>query len=159
MASLTQRTWAWASSGRWWRTGKPGVLQSMGLPRVRYDLATEQQQQQQEITQNVTVICKHKSCFVHFLSLMNKTLHSFDFWNCWCFYCPKPINVISEWCVKSRIIWHIDHSTLTGSSFRIWNTSSRIPSPPLTLFIVMLPKAHLTPHSRVSGSRWVITPS
>ena len=26
-------------------TGKPGVLQSMGLPRVRHDLATEQKQQ------------------------------------------------------------------------------------------------------------------
>ena len=25
MASLTQWTWVWASSGRWWRTGKPGV--------------------------------------------------------------------------------------------------------------------------------------
>ena len=30
MASLTQWTWVWASSGRLWRTGKPGVLQSMG---------------------------------------------------------------------------------------------------------------------------------
>ena len=30
MASLTQWTWVWASSRRWWRTGKPGVLQSMG---------------------------------------------------------------------------------------------------------------------------------
>ena len=30
MASLTQWTWAWASSGRWWWTGKPGVLQSGG---------------------------------------------------------------------------------------------------------------------------------
>ena len=30
IASLTQWTCAWASSGRWWRTGKPGVLQSMG---------------------------------------------------------------------------------------------------------------------------------
>ena len=29
----------------------------------------------------------------------------------------------------------------------------------LHLFIVMLPKAHLTSHSRMSGSRWVITPS
>ena len=28
---------------RWWRTGKPGVLQSMGSPRVRHDWATEQQ--------------------------------------------------------------------------------------------------------------------
>ena len=32
------------------------------------------------------------------------------------------------------------------------------PSLPLALFIVMLPKAHLTLHSRMSGSRWVITP-
>ena len=30
---------------------------------------------------------------------------------------------------------------------------------PLALFVVMLPKAHLTSHSRMSGSRWVITPS
>ena len=30
MASLTQQTWVWASFGRWWRTGKPGMLQSMG---------------------------------------------------------------------------------------------------------------------------------
>ena len=42
MASLTQWTWVWASSGRWW-TGKPGVLQSMGLQRVGHDWATEQQ--------------------------------------------------------------------------------------------------------------------
>ena len=34
----------WANSGRSWRTGKPGLLQSMGLQRVRHDLATEQQQ-------------------------------------------------------------------------------------------------------------------
>ena len=31
MASLTQWTWVWANSGWWWRTGKPGVLQSVGL--------------------------------------------------------------------------------------------------------------------------------
>ena len=31
MASPTQWTWVWASSRRWWRTGKPGELQSMGL--------------------------------------------------------------------------------------------------------------------------------
>ena len=43
MASLTQWTWVWANSRRQWRTGKPGVLQFMGLQRVRCDLATEQQ--------------------------------------------------------------------------------------------------------------------
>ena len=47
----------------------------------------------------------------------------------------------------------------TASSFRIWNNSTGIPSPPLALFVVRLPKAHLTSHSRLSGSRWVITPS
>ena len=30
MPSLTHWTWVWASFGRWWRTGKPGVLQCMG---------------------------------------------------------------------------------------------------------------------------------
>ena len=36
MASLTLWTWAWASSGSWWWTGKPCVLQSMGWQRVRH---------------------------------------------------------------------------------------------------------------------------
>ena len=44
MASLTQQTWVWASSRGWWRTGKPGVLQSIGPQRVRHDWATEQWQ-------------------------------------------------------------------------------------------------------------------
>ena len=29
MVSLTQWTWVWVSSGSWWWTGKPGVLQSL----------------------------------------------------------------------------------------------------------------------------------
>ena len=29
MASPIQWTWAWANSGRWWRTGRPGVMQSV----------------------------------------------------------------------------------------------------------------------------------
>ena len=41
MASLTRWTWVWASSWSWWWTGRPGVLQSMGLRRVRYNWATE----------------------------------------------------------------------------------------------------------------------
>ena len=57
------------------------------------------------------------------------------------------------------ICWPIECSTFTASSFRIWNSSTKIPSLPLTMFIVMLSKAHLTWQSRMSGSRWVITPS
>ena len=47
MASLTQWTGVWANSGRQWRTGKPGVLQSMGLQRVGHDWATKLQQQRE----------------------------------------------------------------------------------------------------------------
>ena len=43
MASLTQWTWVWASSGRWWRLGKPGMLQSMESQRVRHDCTTKQE--------------------------------------------------------------------------------------------------------------------
>ena len=42
MASQTQWTWVWVNSRRWWRTGKAGVLQSMGSQRVIGDWATEQ---------------------------------------------------------------------------------------------------------------------
>ena len=56
----------------------------------------------------------------------------------------------------TQICWLIECSTFTAPSFRIWNSSTGIPSFPLTLFIVMLPKAHLTSHSRISGYRWMI---
>ena len=61
-------------------------------------------------------------------------------------------------CWVFQICWHIECSTFTASSFRIWNSSTGILSPPLALFIVMLPKAHLSLHSKISGSRRVITP-
>ena len=40
MASPPWWTWVWASSRSWWWTGKPGVLQSMGLQRAGHDLVT-----------------------------------------------------------------------------------------------------------------------
>ena len=54
-------------------------------------------------------------------------------------------------CWVFQICWHIDCSTLTASSFRIWNSLAGIPSPPLA-------KAHLISHSRISGSTWEATP-
>ena len=41
MASSVRRTWVWASSGCWWWTGKPVMLQSMVLQRVRQNWVTE----------------------------------------------------------------------------------------------------------------------
>ena len=61
-------------------------------------------------------------------------------------------------CWVFQVFWHIECSTFTASSFKIWNSSTGILSPPLALFVVMLSKAHLSSHSSMSGSRWVITP-
>ena len=41
LASPTRWTWVWASSGSWWWTGKPGILQSIGLQRGGLYWATE----------------------------------------------------------------------------------------------------------------------
>ena len=41
MASLTRWTWVWVNSESWWWTGRPGMLQFMGLQRVGHDWATE----------------------------------------------------------------------------------------------------------------------
>ena len=57
-------------------------------------------------------------------------------------------------CWVSQIWWYIESSTLIASSF----SSTGFPSPPLALFIVMLPKVHLSSHSLLSGSRWVTMP-
>ena len=58
-----------------------------------------------------------------------------------------------------HISWHLEYSTLIASSFKIWNSSAVIPSPLLALFVVVLPKPHLTSHFKMSNSRWVTTPS
>ena len=60
-------------------------------------------------------------------------------------------------CWVFQICWYIECSSLTVSYFRIWNSAAGIISPPLALFVVMLPKVHLTSHSRVSGSRGMTT--
>ena len=84
-------------------------------------------------------------------------------WDClpsvleWKLIFSSPL-ATAEFSQISQICWHIECSTFTAASFRIWNSSAGIPSPPLALFTVMHPKVHLTSHSRISGSRWVITP-
>ena len=60
-------------------------------------------------------------------------------------------------CWVFQICWHIECSTFTASSFRIWNSSTGILSAPLALFVVMLSKAHLTSHSRMSNNYNKIT--
>ena len=55
MASQTQWTWVWVSSMSWWWTGKPGVLQSMGLPRVRHNWVTE-------LSWRIFCVCDYITC-------------------------------------------------------------------------------------------------
>ena len=67
IALSTQWTWVWANSGKYWRTGKLGVLQSMGSQRVGHDLATGQQQATSSLrvwvtlsptqTNNIKILC------------------------------------------------------------------------------------------------------
>ena len=69
---------------------------------------------------------------------------------------------LSQSCIQCWVFQacvHVECSTLTAPSFRIWSSSPGYPSLPLALFIVKLPRAHLTSHYRMSHSRWVITPS
>ena len=88
-------------------------------------------------------LCGSVSILWRLLSLGLECKLTFSSGHCWVF----------------QTCWHIECSPFTASSFRIWNSSTGIPSPPLALFVVMLPKAHLTSHCRISGSKWVATPS
>ena len=72
MAQPTQRTWVWASSGRYWRTRKPDVLQSMGLQRVRHDWVTEQQQI--IVLLRISFFRSDNNCFVYFGAPVLKAL-------------------------------------------------------------------------------------
>ena len=62
-------------------------------------------------------------------------------------------------CRVFQICWHTEYSISVVSSFRIWNSSAGIPSHPLALFVVMLPKVHLTLHFRMSIFSWLTIPS
>ena len=75
----------------------------------------------------------------------------------WTFFSIEIKTDIFQYCGQcwvSLTHWHIEYSILTASSFRIWNSLTRIPWLSLVLFIQMLPKAS---HSRMSGSRRGIT--
>ena len=87
-----------------------------------------------------------------------------DEWNCMVVWTFFGIAFLWDWnenwtfqpcghCWVFQICWHIECSTFTASSFRIWNSSAGIPLLPLVWVVVMLPKTHLTSYSRMSGSR------
>ena len=95
MASLTQGTQVWVSSRRWWRTGNPGVLQSMGSQRVRRDWATEQQQQQYFHLQQTRLAGQVGSKEI----VNEKLLRWFCIWNL--------VHLLSYLSLKEREAWHV----------------------------------------------------
>ena len=62
-------------------------------------------------------------------------------------------------CWVFQVCWHTECKTLMTFSFRFLSSSTGIPSHPLALLTAVLPKAHLTSLSRMSGSWWLTTPS
>ena len=60
VSSLTQWTWVWTNSGRWWRTGKLGVLQSVGSQR--HNLGTKQWEETHVVQGACTNIVYRMSC-------------------------------------------------------------------------------------------------
>ena len=92
--------------------------------------------------------------WVQLCGSLNILWHFLSLWLEWKLTFSSPVGH----CWVFQICWNIECSTFTASSFRIWNSSTGMPSPPLALFGVMLPKAHFTLDSRMSDSRWVITP-
>ena len=62
MASLTRWTWVWASSRSWWRTGKPGVLQSMGSQRIGHNWTTELTDMKKHLLPFVSKTIKNRKC-------------------------------------------------------------------------------------------------
>ena len=74
--------------------------------------------------------------FEHYFTSM------WDEWNCvvvWAFFgngMKTDLFQSCGYCWVFQICWLIECSTFTASSFRIWNSSTGIPSPPLALFVV-----------------------
>ena len=72
MASPTQWTWVWVNSGRWWWTGRPGVLRFMGSQRVRHDWATELNWMTNQCCSYVFTLCSERIKEVEGLILYSK---------------------------------------------------------------------------------------
>ena len=77
MALLIQCPWVWGNSGRQWRTGKSGVLQSMGSQRVRHDWdwrTTTHTHTHTHTHIQQTLICFFSICLTLLVGFNEKTL-------------------------------------------------------------------------------------
>ena len=100
------------------------------------------------VTQLCLTLCDPMNC-----SPPGSSVHGFskqEFWS----GLPCPIYIYMYICIYIyNVLRYYIYVYIYVSSFRIWNSSTGIPSHPLALFMVMLSKGHLTSHSKMSGSR------
>ena len=85
MASPTQWTWVWVNSGSWWWTGRPDVLQSMGLHRVGHDWMTELNWRLKEsetpgLGQGIFIIIKLYGTYLFILKSWSEGYHVEHLW-------------------------------------------------------------------------------
>ena len=81
MASPTQWTWVWVSSGSWWWTGKPSVLQSMASQRAGDDWATELKRTtswKSFGSPNLAFFCIHSATYICLRQLFCWNSHSYS---------------------------------------------------------------------------------
>ena len=73
MASRIWWMWVWVNSGRWWWTGRPGVLWFMGSQRVGHDWATELNWIEDQTSPTFPLICteKPKICVTSFIVIFD----------------------------------------------------------------------------------------
>ena len=117
MAPLIQWTWVWASSRRWWRTRKPGMLQSM---RSQSDWVTEQQKiegkkvnlSQYQHTHTHTHTYTHTHTHTHSVNLLTQNALS----KCY-FFCVWEIKKEAKFLMSRKWSWE---SKSTGSSQKSW---------------------------------------
>ena len=102
-------TWVGANSGRWWRTGKPDVLQFVGPRRVGRDSAAERQRHPVNkwwCAHLVSDLVRHWDTVLKRSDLICFHEAYFNLGNAWVYPCP-PKNVICHCCcsvTKSGLI-------------------------------------------------------
>ena len=101
---------SWASSGSWWWTGKPGLLQFMGSQRGRHDWATEL---------NIERNREHCEKIMRYHTTLIRTtkLHIHDNIHCWRMRNKKSPSLLVG-CIYGHFI------TQLGSVFQSQNTGS-----------------------------------
>ena len=90
MTSPTRWTWVWVNSGSWWWTGRPGVLQFMGLQRVGHNWATEMNWTELKSHKNPNINAPSTSMCLG-LIIGVRTIPAVELGNS--LFCPRNLNI------------------------------------------------------------------